>query len=129
LIVVDTSAALEFLADLEHGSWVRQRLESAGSVHAPHLLDVEFLGALRRLVWERRMPQSRATAAIAALVDFDVTRHAHLPLLARIWDLRTNLSAADAAFVALAEGLGADLVTIDGRLGRAPGIRATVLVP
>jgi predicted nucleic acid-binding protein len=129
LIVLDTSAAVDFLADFEHGPWVAAQLLDADEVHAPHLLDVEVVGVLRRLVRERRLSRRRAEAALVALVDLDVTRHAHLPLLARMWALRTNVRASDAAFVALAEGLGARLVTLDTRLVAAPGLGTSVVTP
>ena len=67
--------------------------------------------------------------ASAAVVDLGLVRHALLPFLPRLWDLRASLSAADAAYVALAEALGATLVTLDGRLARAAGVRARVVSP
>ena len=106
-----------------------ERLLEADEVHAPHLLDVEVTGVLRRLVRERRISVRRAETALVALVDLDVTRHAHLPLLARMWALRANLRASDAAFVALAEGLGAPLVTLDLHLAAAPGVRTRIVTP
>ena len=129
MIVLDTSAAVEFLADLEHGPWVAEQLASDTDIHAPHLIDVEVTGVLRRLTQRRLLPLWRGEAALAALVDLDLTRHAHLPLLPRMWALRANLRASDATFVALAEALGADVVTIDRRLAASPGIRAAMRIP
>ncbi|MEX0673440.1 MAG: PIN domain-containing protein [Gaiellaceae bacterium] len=128
MIVLDTSAALELLGDFELGTWVEDQL-SAESVHAPHVMDIEIAGALRRLVREQRISRERAELALSGLVDLDVARHGHLPLLPRIWELRENLRASDAAFVALAEALAATLVTTDRRLARAAGIRAKVVAP
>jgi predicted nucleic acid-binding protein len=129
VIVLDTSAAVAYLADLKHGSWVAEQLGGDTDIHAPHLLDIEVIGVLRRLTRERRLPVHRAEFALVALVDLDLTRHAHLPLLPRIWSLRANLRASDAAFVAVAEAIGADILTTDRRLAGAPGIRATMRVP
>jgi predicted nucleic acid-binding protein len=129
VIVLDTSAALEYLADFEYGPWVADHLLTAEEIHVPHLIDVEIVGALRRLVRDRRIGRRRAESALSALIDLELTRHGHLPLVARMWDLRSNVRASDAAFVALAEVLGAPLVTIDRPLSRAPGVRATIVTP
>jgi predicted nucleic acid-binding protein len=129
MIVLDTSAAVEYLADLSHGAWVAEELGADSDIHAPHLLDVEVIGVLRRLTRDRRLPLRRAEFALVALVDLDLTRHPHLPLLPRIWSLRANLRASDAAFVALAEALGADIVTTDRRLAASTGIHARIRVP
>jgi predicted nucleic acid-binding protein len=94
------------------------------SLHAPYLFDVEVLHALRGLTLGGLISESRSRHALEALSDVRVTRYPHGPLVARIWDLRNNLTAYDAAYVALAEALDAPLVTTDGRLARASGPRA-----
>jgi predicted nucleic acid-binding protein len=129
VIVLDTSAAVHYLVGAEQGRWVESRLEDDPDVHAPHLIDVEVAGTLRRLVRDRRVSEERARAALEALIDLDLARYSHVPLLPRMWELRANVSAADAAFVALAEILAASLVTTDRRLARATGIRAAVVTP
>ena len=96
------------------------------SLHAPHLLDVEVAHALRRYAIVAGDRASAAGAAMEDLRRLRLRRYPHGPLLGRIWELRANLTAYDAAYVALAEALGAPLVTRDGRLARASGIRARI---
>ena len=96
------------------------------ALHVPHLFDVEVLHALRRLTLSGLVSESRCHRALKALSDLRVTRYPHAPLVHRIWELRDNLTAYDAAYVALAEALDAPLVTTDGRLARTPGHRARV---
>lgn len=127
MIVLDSSAAVDYLVDSRgQGTWVASLLIEDGDVHAPHLLDVEITGALRRLVAARVISRARAERALEFLAELAVTRYPHVPLVPRMWSLRANLTAADAAFVSLAEALGAVLVTTDAWLGRAPGHGAIV---
>jgi predicted nucleic acid-binding protein len=96
------------------------------SLHAPHLLDVEVAQALRRYVAQDEISTARGWSSIDLLGRLPITRYAHDSLLERIWSLRHNLTACDAAYVALAEALGATLVTQDERLAAAPGNRAKI---
>lgn len=106
---------------------IRARLEAAeGSVHAPQLIDLEVVQALRRFVAAREMTVARAGEALADFQAIRVVRAPHPPLLERIWELRDVLSGYDATYVVLAELLGCPLVTCDARLGRVRGHRATV---
>jgi len=93
---------------------------------APELIDLEVLQALRRLVRSDAMNEVRAASALFELTLTPVARLPHLPLADRVWELRDNLSAYDAAYVALAETLGAPLLTSDRRLASAPGLRCEV---
>lgn len=122
--MVDTSAVLAVLAG-EHRD-LETRLSEDGDLHAPHLLDVEFVHALRRLVVRGELTADRAWDAVVDLQDLAVARYPHEPLLDRMWELRENLTAYDASFIALAEALGAPLVTLDARLAQAPGHEARV---
>jgi predicted nucleic acid-binding protein len=100
-------------------------------VHIPHLAVIETASALRALVRMSKLSESRAHGALQDLVELPAVRHPHEPLLERVWQLRANLTAYDAAYVALAESLDATLVTCDRRLRRAPlpGITIEVIEP
>jgi predicted nucleic acid-binding protein len=127
VIVLDASTVLEILLQTEAGAPVAERLLTFdSSLHAPHLLDVEVAQVLRRFVAQGEVPEARARQALAALADFPLERYSHTILLPRIWALRQNLSAYDAAYVALAEVLGATLLTRDARISRAPGLAARI---
>ena len=129
MIVVDASALLEFLLQTSLGTRVEARLfRDQDELHAPHLLDVEVIQGLRRLVRTGEVASGRADEAIADLTDLDLYRHAHVDLLARAWKLRDNVSAYDAIYVALAEAIEAPIVTCDGPLAKAPGHRARIEV-
>ena len=129
MIVVDASAMTELLLQTRVGVDVEARLFRDGDeFHAPHLLDVEVVQALRRLVRAGEVLPGRAEEAVEDLVLFNVLRHPHVDLLGRAWELRDNLTAYDAMYVALAEALDAPLVTCDGPLGAAPGVAARVEV-
>ena len=108
---------------------IRVRIEApGGSLHAPHLLDVEMLHALRGLVLRGDVSRARGEEVREDFASLRWSRYSHVPFLDRIWELKDNLTAYDAAYVALAETLSAPLVTTDARLARAPGIRAEVEV-
>jgi len=129
MIVVDASAVTELLLRTPRGVRVEARLFRDGdTLHAPHVLDLEVVRALRRLTQGQVLSEKRAEEAIADLLVMDVLRHAHHVLVGRIWQLRANLTVYDAAYVALAEGLDATVVTCDGPLGAAPGHLARVEV-
>ena len=122
MIVVDASAVLELLLNTPTGQAVAERITaSTHGLHAPHLVDVEIAQALRRYAREGKLALTEAAEAIDDLHDLDLKRHAHEPLVDRIWQLRENFSAYDAAYIALAEALDAVLLTCDARLTRAPG--------
>ena len=104
---------------------------SAGAQPGNHLVDVEVLSALRRLVASGEAPAERAGEAISDLHDLPIERYPHDILVPRIWELRENFSAYDASYVALAEAVADDpvpLLTADGRLGRAVGAHTEVPV-
>lgn len=129
MIVVDASAVLEVLLRTPAGRRIEARLfDQPTPLHAPHLLDVEVAQVLRRFEARGEVSPGRGLASLRLLDAFPLRRHPHRPLLERIWALRANLTAYDAAYVALAEALGATLVTRDARLRRAPGLHATVEV-
>ncbi|MGH7881098.1 MAG: type II toxin-antitoxin system VapC family toxin [Candidatus Binataceae bacterium] len=96
------------------------------SLHAPHLLDIEVAQVLRRFAKIGAIERRRGVEALADLADLSLHRHPHGFLLPRVWELRHNLTAYDAVYVALAEELDAPLLTRDRRLARASGHRARV---
>ena len=127
MIVLDASTALEVLLRTPAGSTLERRLfGSAESLHAPHLIDVEVAQVLRRFSRSGHLNPDRCREALADLSDFPLTRYPHGLLLPRVWELRMNLTAYDAVYVALAEALDAPLLTRDRRLASAPGNRARV---
>jgi predicted nucleic acid-binding protein len=129
LIVLDASAAVEVLLQTPAGVPIADRLLAPGaSLHAPHLVDVEVAQVLRRFMRRGEIEPERARQALEDLADFPVERYPHDVLLPRIWELRGNLTAYDATYVALAEALGATLLTRDSRISRAPGHQARVEV-
>lgn len=99
---------------------------STEQMHAPQLLDIEITQVLRRLVRQKEITAARAEQALQDLADLLIERHDHQALIQRIWQLRDSLSAYDGAYVALAEGLAAPLLTCDGKLAGAHGHRATI---
>lgn len=129
MIVLDSSAAVEYLARGASHEWIEARLLEAATLHAPHLIDVEVVSGFRRLVSLGRLETARAGAAVADLAALDLHRHRHVPLLDRMWELRHTVRPGDAAFVALTEALGARLVTTDLRLAGTPNLRIEVLTP
>jgi predicted nucleic acid-binding protein len=95
-------------------------------LHAPHLIDMEITQALRRLVLRQDIRPERAEHALEDLEQVLIERHAHQPLLQRIWELRDAMTAYDGVYIALAEALAVPLLTCDAKLARAHGHRAAV---
>lgn len=120
--VVDASAVVEYLFRASEQPALRGWLEAPDAdLHVPSLCDLEVMAIVRRVLGERRssLSLSRAREVLDDYVDLPLTRHEHLALLPRIFELRENFSAYDASYVVLAELLGGELITADGRLARA----------
>lgn len=118
-LVADASALLDWLLGVANAHRIRRVLEDAGSaVAVPEICDVEVASTLRGHVLGRRISAERATRALANYIDLPIERHAHLPLLPRMFELRDNVTAYDAAYIALAERHRARLLTTDRRLAR-----------
>ena len=127
MIVVDASALLEALLRTPAARAVEERLfEPQQTLHAPHLLDIEVAQVIRRYAAKGEIDSKRGRAVLADLADFPFRRYPHDFLLPRVWDLRNNLAAYDAVYVALAEALDAPLLTRDQRLAAAAGHHARV---
>ncbi len=127
MIVLDASALLEVLLNRPAAGAILDRISGEGeSLHVPHILDVEVLQVLRRFSLSGNLDPTRGEEAVKDLLDFPLNRYPHEPLLARAWELRHNLTAYDAVYVALAEALDAPLITRDGKLASATGHAATI---
>ena len=124
MIVVDASAAV---AALLNDGPARTALADE-ALHAPHLVDCEVAQALRRLVLGGSLDAGDGWAALHSWRRLGIVRHPVAGLLDHVWELRANVSAYDASYLALAEALGCGLLTADARLGRAPGLRCPVTV-
>ncbi len=124
MIVFDASAGV--LALLNDGD-ARRSLASQ-TVAVPHLVDSEVGHALRGQVLRGRVSAEDAGAALARWARLGMRRFAVVGLLERIWELRDNLSAYDASYVALAEALACELLTADARLASAPGPKCAITV-
>jgi predicted nucleic acid-binding protein len=131
LIVLDTSAAIHLLLGTRgRAEWVEEQCDAARwRLHAPHVLDVEVIGVLRKAFFRGEISQRRARTVLEILALLPFTRYPHVQLLERSWSLRTHVASPDSFFVALAEALEAPLVTTDLRLSRTHGHRATIVAP
>jgi predicted nucleic acid-binding protein len=129
VIVCDASVIVEILLRTPAASQIEERLfAQSEDIHAPALLDVEVAQVLRRYERTGELSAVRGTILIDLLARLPVTRHAHEALLSRIWTLRANMTAYDAAYIALAEALGATFITRDRALSRSRSHGATVLL-
>ena len=126
MLVVDTSALLEAIVATGAPPGLIERLTNDGDLHAPHLVDIEVLHALRRLNVLGELSDERAADARTDFRDLAIVRYPHIALSERIWELRHSLTAYDAAYVALAEALDVPLVTCDRHLSQARGHTAEV---
>jgi predicted nucleic acid-binding protein len=129
MLVVDASCLAEVVLAGGDAEPVRESLESDPEQAAPHLVDAEVLGVVRRAHLRGELDRTAAHQAIDDLESWPGARVDHRPLLQRAWELRDTLSAPDALYVALAEALDATLLTLDRRLARAEGPRCRVSIP
>jgi len=126
VLVVDASVLAPVLADAgRDGQRFRHRLRSE-SLAGPDLLRIEVTSVLRRQAHSGPLTVDEADDAVSDLLDFPITVFPTAPLLRRVWELRSNLTAYDGCYIALAEALGCVLVTADHRLARAPGLPCEV---
>lgn len=127
MIVVDASVLANAVADDgSAGRAARARLLAAGEAAAPDLADVETVAVLRKRWRAGDLSARRFRSAIEDLLALPLARFPSGPLMLHAYELRENVTAYDACYVALAEGLGCPLVTADARLSRASGVRCPV---
>ena len=126
MIVLDTSAIVEFLVGADPVAERVRAIATEAQLAAPHAVDLECASTLRGLVHGSKLPPDEAERALELLGRMKITRYGHVPLLPRIWQLRHNMWPYDAAYVALAESLRAELVTLDAKLEKIPGLLCTV---
>jgi predicted nucleic acid-binding protein len=121
MLVVDASCLYEVLIGTPGAEAIRDRLAADGDQAAPHIVDAEVFGVIRREHLHGRLDRTAATQAVEDLETWPGERFGHRPLLARAWELRDCVRGWDAMYVALAEALDASLVTTDRRLASAAG--------
>ncbi|MCT2593659.1 type II toxin-antitoxin system VapC family toxin [Streptomyces sp. N2-109] len=126
MIVLDTSALVEFLVGSDALAERARSVTVGERLVAPYGVDLECASTLRGLTRGGKLPGDEALRALDLLGRMNLRRYAHVPLLPRIWELRHNIWPYDASYVALAESLGADLVTADKKLIGAPGLRCRI---
>ena len=127
MIVLDASAAVELILGARSGARIAERIFDPGELLcAPHLIDLEVAQVLRRYVRAGDVPGPRADEALQDFLDLPIERYPHDLLLRRIWQMRDNVTADDAAYVALAEAVDGTLVTTDSRLARSSGHDAKI---
>jgi len=129
LLIVDASALVELVAVLPRAALVRTAMTIDSDHGAPALIDAEVLAVIQRFERSEHLDRTSTVLAMAGLKTWPGERWPHGPLIDRVWELRHNVRSYDAFYVALAESLGATLLTLDERLAKAPGIRCPVLMP
>lgn len=128
-MVIDASVLANVVGDDGvDGRRARGALRIAGDVAAPDLVDVETVAVLRQRWLAGTMSDRRFAAAITDLEALSLERYPTSALMRRAYDLRANVTAYDAAYVGLAEGLGCELLTADRRLAGAHGLTCVVRV-
>lgn len=128
MLVVDASCLYEVVADTAQAEQVRRRMNLDPDHAAPHVIDAEVLGIIRRDRLLGRLDETAARQAVEDLRDWPAERFGHRPFLDRAWELRDRVRTWDALYVALAEALDATLLTLDARLGRVRGLECPVEV-
>ncbi len=129
MIVVDASVLVAALIDnTDHAVWSSDIINE-GELHSTAMVSAEVANSLRRMERLNKITELEAQLALINLPQLGLNLHPFDPVSNRIWDLRHNLTAYDAWYVALAEDLGCPLVTLDRRISRAGGVQCEVLTP
>lgn len=129
MIVVDASALYDILAGTDRADAVRAIMAADDDQAAPHLIDAEVISVAQTHERVGLLDPTAARLVVDDLARWGGRRWPHRPLIERVWELRHNVRSYDGLYVALAEALGATLVTGGGRLANAPGIRCPIVVP
>ena len=129
MLVVDASCLYAVVADSVAADEVRELLVGDTDQIAPHVIDVEVLGVIRRDRLRGELDETAASLAVEDLRAWPGERYSHRSLLPRAWELRGSVRTWDAMYVALAEAMDATLLTLDRRLAGAAGLRCRVVVP
>jgi predicted nucleic acid-binding protein len=129
MLIVDASLLFEVVVDTPLSELLRRRLAADTDQVAPHLIDAEVLAVIQAKHRRGLIDLTAASQAVDDLASWPGERWSHRPLLDRVWQLRDNIRAYDALYVALAEALDATLLTLDRRLAAAPGLRCAVEIP
>ena len=128
MLVVDAGTLFEVVAARPRGRAIRQRLHQDNDNVAPHVIDVEVLGVIRRELFSGALDRTAAELAVQQLRTWPGQRFGHVALLERAWQLRHNVRGWDGMYVALAEALKATLLTTDQRLARVSGLYCKIEV-
>lgn len=128
MLVIDAGALYEVVASRPRGIAIRRRADEDGGTAAPHVVDVEVLGVIRRQFFFGELDRTAADLAIQELRQWPGERYGHVALLERAWQLRDRVRGWDAMYVALAEALEATLLTTDARLARVTGLHCQIEV-
>ena len=128
MLIVDASCLYEVVADTARSEQVRARLSLDTDQAAPHVIDAEVLGIIRRDLMLGRLDHTAANQAVDDLREWPAERFGHRMLLDRAWDLRDRVRTWDGLYVALAEALDGTLLTLDQRLARVSGLGCRIEV-
>ena len=128
MIVIDASIVLHILADTKVDASVLQKVRSSGDLVAPHLIDLEFLSAIRRQTRLKEISETRALESITDFSELKIHRKSVQHLNSEIWKLRNNITPYDAAYVVLAAELGVPLLTRDKKLAQAVASHTQVIL-
>ena len=127
MIVLDASVVVELLTNGALADSIRSDISMRDETFiVPHLIDIEVMSAIRRLVAGERIAVHRIEQVLTGLAALPAERYSHAPLIGRIWELRHNFTAYDATYIALAEAMNATLYTADAKLCK--GHRARVVL-
>jgi predicted nucleic acid-binding protein len=126
MLIVDASCLYEVLVGGPKAAGIRARMTADRDHAAPHIIDVEVFGVIRREFLRGHLDPTAAALAVDNLADWAGDRFPHSPFLRRAWELRSRVRGWDAMYVAVAEAFQATLLTTDGRLGGAPGLQCSI---